>query len=76
MEGSSGNLAADSHWALALSVRDAARKIGISRSSMYEILNQGIGPATVKLGRRRVIRLQELDRWLAGREADVYRVVQ
>lgn len=44
---------------LAMSPRDAARAIGISRSSLYRLMKQG-RIRTVKLGRRTLVPTSEL----------------
>jgi excisionase family DNA binding protein len=47
----------------AIPVSEACTRIGISRSKLYELLNEGEVPS-VKIGRRRLIRVADLDRWL------------
>ena len=44
---------------MAMSPRDAARAIGISRSSLYRLMKQG-RIRTVKLGRRTLVPTSEL----------------
>lgn len=48
---------------LALSPAQAAHAIGIGNTSMYEIIGSGV-LASFKIGRRRLIRVQELERYL------------
>jgi predicted DNA-binding transcriptional regulator AlpA len=38
---------------LATSIADFARSIGISRRSVYSLLDRGEGPPTIRIGRRR-----------------------
>ena len=54
---------------LALSIERAAKRAGIGRTLMYQLLRSGEGPPTVRLRRRRVIRVEALRRWLSDREA-------
>ena len=54
---------------LAISIADFARSIGISRRSLYSLLDRGEGPPTIRIGRRRVIRREAADAWLRSREA-------
>lgn len=57
---------------LTLSVTEAAEALGISRRSMYELLNQKDFPAALKVGRRRLISRELLAEWVrnqAAREA-------
>ena len=51
----------------ALSVADAATMIGIGRVKLYQIINSGELP-TVKIGDRRLIRVEALRSWLAAKE--------
>ena len=39
---------------LALGVDDAAQAAGIGRTALYALLREGSGPASIKLGRRRL----------------------
>jgi hypothetical protein len=50
---------------LAVSVPDAARTIGTSRSKLYTLFNEG-AIAWVQVGRRRVVEIKELERFLAA----------
>lgn len=52
----------------ALGIEEAARSVGIGRTSMYVLLREGEGPPTLTLGRRRVIRVEALRLWLLERE--------
>ena len=51
----------------ALGVADAATMIGIGRVKLYQIINSGELP-TVKIGDRRLIRVEALRNWLASKE--------
>jgi len=48
---------------LAVSVEDAARVVGYSRSGVYELISSGDLKA-FKLGRRRLILMTELKAWI------------
>lgn len=50
---------------IALKVPDAVRVSGLSRSAIYEAMRTGAIPAK-KAGRRTLIRLADLDSYLAG----------
>lgn len=52
----------------ALSVAEAAAQAGISRTFLYERIASG-ELATIKLGKRRLIRVEALRRWLERLEA-------
>ncbi|WDH45957.1 helix-turn-helix domain-containing protein [Pseudomonas chlororaphis] len=56
-------LAAEQPTALSVSVEDAARIVGYSRSGMYELIAKG-EIKTFKLGRRRLILMTELKVWI------------
>lgn len=51
----------------ALSPADAGKYIGVSRKTIHELIRHGDLPS-IKLGSRRLIRREELDRFLAERE--------
>lgn len=53
----------------ALSVSEAAETAGIGRSTFYELLDRGEGPATFTIGRRRLVRVEAVREWLADLEA-------
>jgi excisionase family DNA binding protein len=53
----------------ALSVEKAASAAGVSRTFLYERISSGELPS-VKLGRRRLVRVEALRRWLASLEAE------
>jgi excisionase family DNA binding protein len=55
-----------------LDVPEATRLLGVSRSSLFELLRTGQLPA-VKLGRRTLIRSSELRRFIANLTAAEYR---
>ena len=48
-------------------MREGARRAGVSRTFMYEHIARG-ELRTVKLGRRRLIRVEALRAWLASLE--------
>jgi excisionase family DNA binding protein len=50
--------------ALSHSVPAAAKRLGISRSHLYELIRAGKGPRVTRLGRRTLITEQELERWI------------
>lgn len=50
---------------LALSVSDAAKRLGIGRNSAYEAIKRGELPH-LKVGRRVLIPVAALERWLAA----------
>lgn len=50
-----------------VNIPDAARMASISRSKLYEFIGSGELP-TVKLGTRRLIRLETLRAWIASKE--------
>ena len=51
------------------SLRDAARFIGVSPSTLYRSEKAGAGPSAVNIGRRKVYLCQTLEAWLKTREA-------
>ena len=53
--------------AQAVSVNEAAARIGISRAKFYELLRTQDGPRSFTLGRRRLFPLSEIRRWMAER---------
>lgn len=55
---------------LADTVDQFCSRIGISRRHFYELLHRGEGPATVTLGRRRLIRREAGETWLRERESE------
>ena len=54
---------------LAVSVNEAARLAGIGRTKLYEAMGTG-DLSSFKLGTRRLIRVAELNRWLASFEGE------
>jgi excisionase family DNA binding protein len=52
----------------AVSVGEAARRAGISRTFLYERITTGELP-TVKVGKRRLVRVEALRRWLQSLES-------
>lgn len=53
---------------LAVSPAEAARRVGIGRTKLYEALGAG-DLASIKIGTRRLIRIAELNRWLSAHES-------
>jgi excisionase family DNA binding protein len=53
---------------IAVSIDEAARLVGISRASLYKAIKHGFGPATATICGRRVVRVEELYRWVRSRE--------
>lgn len=49
---------------LAVGAADAARMIGLSRSSWLGLVSSGRAPGAIRLGRRLVWRVGELSDWL------------
>jgi len=43
---------------------DAAKRVGLSASTLAKLRLKGAGPAFSKLGRRVVYRQQDLDEWI------------
>ncbi|MEW6273265.1 MAG: helix-turn-helix domain-containing protein [Thermodesulfobacteriota bacterium] len=48
---------------LAVAVAEAARLVGVSRSALYDLVSRGELP-TARIGRRRVVLLEDLRAWL------------
>jgi excisionase family DNA binding protein len=57
---------------LALSVRDATRTSGAGRTKLYEAIRNG-ELASCKLGKRRLILVEDLRAWLTRHRAEVGR---
>jgi excisionase family DNA binding protein len=51
----------------ALSIDEAVKASGISRTKLYEFISSGELPS-VKLGKRRLVRPEALDAWLTSKE--------
>lgn len=51
---------------LLLPIRDAARQLGVSRSTFYTLLREG-AVGTVTIGRRRLVPASALEEYVAGR---------
>lgn len=49
---------------LAYRIQEAATVVGIGRTKLLELMKAGDEPRSFKLGRRRLIRHEELDTWL------------
>ena len=54
---------------IALSVSEAAAAAGISRAFIYRALSSWELPSSL-LGRRRIIRVADLDAWIVARRAE------
>lgn len=52
---------------LAISLPEAAKRIGISRAGIWQLALGGALP-TVKIGTRRLVRVEALEAWLAALE--------
>jgi len=50
-----------------IGLKHLADKLAVSRRTVHRIIERGELP-TLKIGRRRLVRLAELRRWLDGRE--------
>lgn len=48
-----------------LSMNETARSLGLSRSTLYRLLNRGAGPRSFRLGGRRYYPLTEMTDWVA-----------
>ncbi|MFM2045552.1 MAG: Helix-turn-helix domain [Pseudomonadota bacterium] len=53
----------------AYSIQGFCARYGISRTLFYALLRTGEGPATVKIGRRRLIARQAAEAWFRALEA-------
>ena len=49
---------------LAVSVMDAARRLGVGRSTVYSLISTGRLPS-IKIGRRRLVRVEVIHAFLA-----------
>jgi len=52
----------------ALSVSAAARYLGIGRVTLYNLIKTNTGPASLKIGKRRLFRRDALDQWMKVQE--------
>lgn len=50
----------------AQSIPDVAASTGISRSTLYQLIQHGRGPRAVRVGRRLVVLVEDRDKWLQG----------
>jgi len=66
-EGAAATSAETSRHRLLLSIAEAAGSLGISRAHFYEFLNSKAVP-TVRLGRRRMVRVDDLAAFVASLE--------
>lgn len=51
-----------------LTLDDVAGRLRVSRRHLSKLMAEGSGPATVNLGRRRLVRPAALAEWVARRE--------
>ena len=51
-----------------IGIKALAEKLGLSSRTVWRIIERGELP-TLQIGRRRLIRLSEVSRWLKGHEA-------
>ncbi len=56
-----------SHVSLPLSTQDAARHLGLSKSTLEKTRLTGTGPRYLKLGRLVRYRIDDLEEWLSER---------
>ena len=54
---------------LAVSVEDGAAMAGVGRTTLYAALGDG-SLRSLKIGKRRLIRVEALEAWLAAHEAE------
>jgi excisionase family DNA binding protein len=47
----------------ALTVEAFCRSYGIGRSTAYKLIKEGLGPRTMKVGRRTLISIEAADEW-------------
>lgn len=50
-----------------ISIEEAAKMCGISRSTLYELMNSGKTPLPIKLGKRVLFDIVELEDWIANK---------
>jgi excisionase family DNA binding protein len=50
-----------------ISIEMAANRCGISRSTFYELISRGKTPSPIKLGKRVLFDIQELDKWIENK---------
>lgn len=53
---------------MALGLAEAAAAIGLHRVTLHRLVVAGDGPPTIKLGRRKLVLVSELEDWLRSRE--------
>lgn len=53
----------------AVGPEEAARYLGIGRATLYELMASGRAPPSIRIGRRRLFRLESLDKWLRNLES-------
>ena len=53
---------------IAISIPEAARRCGISRAFMWKIIRHGSGPELLKIGRRTLVLVKDLNQWLQGQK--------
>jgi hypothetical protein len=50
----------------ARTITETAQAIGISRSQLYEEIRHGRGPRVIKIGRRRLVTVEDCEAYLRG----------
>lgn len=53
-----------------LSIRQVARRLGISSATVHRLMNRGEGPPSYRIGRRRLWRETDLIAWLEAQRED------
>lgn len=59
---------------LAIGIEEAARRVGVGRSFLWSVVRRG-ELKSYRLGRRRLVRLVDLDRWIRRHEARAQKCV-
>ena len=52
-----------------LSVKETSERAGISPGLLYKLIRRGLGPTTIKLGRRTLIAESDGEAWVQSRRA-------
>ena len=55
---------------IAISIPEAARRIGISRTTFWKIVKAGHGPPLLKVGGRTLVLVEALMSWLRCQQRD------
>lgn len=56
---------------LTYTIPELCQMAGIGRNTLHKAWKEGWGPASIKIGRRRIIRKESGDKWLADLEAGI-----